>query len=140
MKNVDRFRMKRLRDSSLPGFDTFTRNQMKHFYLNHHSIIINVRFDHVPMSHDISNLCPTKCMVFVQNSKNTHHTNAFLWKKQKKTKKCNGTVKRNLHLMDMYSSHSVAKQRLKRIRDEPNFTKYQELNLVCQCAMTNHYR
>lgn len=86
MKNVDRFRMKRLRDSSLPGFDTFTWNQMKHFYLNHHSIIINVRFDHVPMSHDISNLCPTKCMVFVQNSKNTHHTNAFLWKKEKKQK------------------------------------------------------
>lgn len=65
MKNVDRFRMKRLRDSSLPGFDTFTRNQMEHFYLNHHSIIINVLFDHVPMSHDISNLCPTKYMVFV---------------------------------------------------------------------------
>lgn len=51
MKNVDRFRMKRLKDSSLPGFDTFTRNQMKHFYLNHHSIIINVLFDHVPNRH-----------------------------------------------------------------------------------------
>lgn len=79
-------------------------------------------------------------MVFVQNSKKKSPHERISVEETKKTKKCNGTIKRNLHLMDMYSSHSVAKQRLKRIRDEPNFTKYQELNLVCQCAMTNHYR